>query len=383
MPSLKIVTTKRVCFWGAPSGIAVGETDFARKFQQTGYNTGNMLIGNGLFNATEAPTKTYHPGFGVLSPAEFDEHFDIVFIPASNFVRNGEDMEAQYQYFSKTRTPFLMFGLGSQLSANDPIHLQPGTDKFLRLVAERSGSIGVRGAGTAELLLSLGIRNVDIVGCPSILHFPSDLTSRRIGPITAESRIATNYSNNVRRHSFSAVRFAAIESMIFKHLLRSNSYYILQNEAAEMEIVKNQGAHPTNDSIASAMEQVGNKFDIDSGTAEFRRFLSYNTRIFFNVKEWVACLKTMHFSVGSRFHGNVAALLAGIPALFIAHDNRTLELCEFFSFPHIRVDNVYTPMKIEEMLDKVDYNIFFSRLPLVIAQWKTFLARNSLDFRTE
>ncbi len=342
-----------------------------------------MLIGNGLFNATEAAIREYHPGFGVLPPEEFDDHFDIVFIPASNFVRNGEDMQEQYDYFSKTRTQFLVFGLGSQMSAEEPIQLQSGTDKFLRLVAERAGSIGVRGSGTAELLLSLGIRNVDIVGCPSIMHFPNDLKHRRISPITKETRVATNYSNNVRRHSFSAEHFADIESLIFKHFLRDNSFYFLQNEAAEMEILKHQGEFPTSDTVESAIAQASLQFDVDSDSAAVRHFFSFNMRMFFDVQEWISCLRTMAFSIGSRFHGNIAALMAGIPALFIAHDNRTLELCEFFSLPHLEVNRHYSPLTIEQMIDRVDYNDFFSRLPLVFAHWKTFLARNDLDFRSE
>jgi hypothetical protein len=382
MPTLKIVTDKRVCFWGAPTGTIPGEADFARQFAQTGYNTGNMMIGNGLFNATESVVKQYHPGFGVLSPAEFDECFDVVFIPASNFVRNGEDLQAQYDYFSKTKAQFFMFGLGSQVSADEPISLQPGTDKFLRLVAERSGSIGVRGAGTAELLLSLGIHNVDIVGCPSLMDFPNNLTSRRISSVQAETRIATNYSNNVRRHSFCATNFADIESLVFKAFMRPNSFYILQNEASEMEILQHHGESEHADSVAAAVQQASRQFGVDCESAEVRRFFNFNMRMFFDVQAWISCLRTMDFSIGSRFHGNVAALLAGIPAFFIAHDNRTLELCEFFSLPHVKVNSRYSPLSVEEMIELTDYDDFFARLPLVFAHWKTYLARNNLAFRS-
>src|SRR5262249_11324523 len=148
-------------------------------------------------------------------------------IPSSNFVRNSVDLQDQYSYFSQTKSQFLVFGLGSQVRPNEKVVLEPGTEKFLRLAAERSGSLGVRGARTAELLLSLGIRNLDITGCPSLLNFPSELKRNRIGHRRISSRIATNYSSNVRSHSFAPLLLKKIESRIFSQLIGDNTFYIV------------------------------------------------------------------------------------------------------------------------------------------------------------
>ena len=40
---------------------------------------------------------------------------------------------------------------------------------------------------------------------------------------------------------------------------------------------------------------------------------------------WLEYLRDFDFATGTRLHGNVAALLAGVPAVLLAHDSRTLE----------------------------------------------------------
>ena len=56
---------------------------------------------------------------------------------------------------------------------------------------------------------------------------------------------------------------------------------------------------------------------------------SDRVRFFLDPKTWFDHLAQYDFSFGTRIHGNIAALLAGTPALLLAHDSRTLELAEY------------------------------------------------------
>ena len=41
------------------------------------------------------------------------------------------------------------------------------------------------------------------------------------------------------------------------------------------------------------------------------------------------------YAVGRRFHGNLVAMQAGIPSIFIAHDERVLEMLSSLGFPYL------------------------------------------------
>jgi len=64
------------------------------------------------------------------------------------------------------------------------------------------------------------------------------------------------------------------------------------------------------------------------------------TRFFLDPTTWFDHLAQYDFSFGTRIHGNIAALLAGTPALLVAHDARTLELAQFHEIPYRLVTDV-------------------------------------------
>ena len=63
-------------------------------------------------------------------------------------------------------------------------------------------------------------------------------------------------------------------------------------------------------------------------------------RFFLDPKTWFDHLAQYDFSFGTRIHGNIAALLAGTPAVLLAHDSRTLELADYHQIPHRVIDQL-------------------------------------------
>jgi hypothetical protein len=368
---------KRVCFWGAPAYVAADD-DLLRSLEATGANTGNLFIGHGLFHGVDCAHKAFHPGFGAIEPERLHEHFDVVFVPASNFVGNGVDLTAHAEYFGRTKLPIFCFGLGSQLRPGEAPALKPGTERFLRLMADRSGSIGVRGVFTAEVLWDMGIRNTSITGCPSMLNMRTNTLARLVTAVPSRDKVALNFSNNVRRHALYPAAMRMSENSLFQRLLPENAYYVIQNERPELEMLEAMavGDGPR---AGVAMREIADLFSVASTRDDLRRFLERRMRVFFSVGDWVGCMATMSVAIGSRFHGNVAALLAGTPALFLVHDMRTRELCELMRLPHIILDREIQAEEILERASELDYEPFAARFEGLAMEWRLFLARNGLE----
>ncbi|MBR0650218.1 hypothetical protein GXW78_11135 [Roseomonas terrae] len=367
---------ERICFWGAPAHVGA-HASLAAGLAATGANTGNLFIGHGLFHGTDCAQKAFHPGFGAIPPERLHEHFDRVFVPASNFVGNGVDLTEHAAYFAKAKVPIFCFGLGSQIRPGEKPALKPGTERMLRLMGER-GSIGVRGAFTAQVLWDMGIRDVSIVGCPSLLGLRAETLQRLGRAVPARDKVALNLSNNVRRHALHPEPMRLSENGLFQRLLGENAYYVLQNEQPEMEFLAAMAAGD-NRAATAAAQNVAALFGISASRDDLRTFLERRVRIFFSVDDWVGCMQTMTVSIGSRFHGNIAALLAGVPALFLVHDMRTRELCELLRVPHLLLDR---PVAAEEILDRAaeaDYRPFLAQLGRLTMEWRLFLRRNGLD----
>ena len=376
-PGLRIAAPHlRICFWGAPAHPAPPGTP-SQRLAATGANTGNMMIGHGLFHALDAAEKSYHPGFGLIPAERLHEHYDMVFVPASNFVSPSVDLAGQANYFARTRLPIICFGLGSQILPGQDRTLQPGTDRFLRLVSERSGSIGVRGSFTAEVLWELGIRNVSVVGCPSLFGLTAEALERLATRRPSLDRVLLGFSNNVRGHALHPAAMRAAENALFQRMLGENAFYVLQNEVAELELLAAMDMRD-NDRAREAITRIGQAFDVAAERADLRNFLTTRLRVFFGVEDWIGCARTMGAAIGSRFHGNIAALLAGTPALFLVHDMRTAELCDLLRVPSLVLDRRWTAEEMVERLLALDYGGFLAQLPRVMMEWRLFLNRNGL-----
>jgi len=365
---------KRIGFWGAPAHAAPPGT-LNQRLDATGANTGNMMIGHGLFHNLNAAKKEFHPGFGKIPAERLHEHYDAIFIPASNFVSPVVDLGGQADYFARSKVPLHIFGVGNQMLPGKPRVLQPGTDRFLRLVSDRSGSIGVRGTFTAEILWDFGIRNVSVVGCPSLLSMRQETLDKLAATRPTLEKVALGFSNNVRSHALAPDAMRVSENALFQRMLGENAFYILQSEPPELDLLSAM-EHGDSTAASTAINRIARLFDVAPGRADVRRFLETRIRVFFSVDDWLGCTRTMTAAIGSRFHGNIAALLAGTPALFLVHDMRTLELCELLRAPNLVLDRPYGAEEILERLQSADYDTFRTNFRRVMMEWKLFIERN-------
>ena len=95
---------------------------------------------------------------------------------------------------------------------------------------------------------------------------------------------------------------------------------------------------------------------------------------------WIARMEASDFVIGTTLHGTVASLLAGTPAMLIAHDSRTSEEAEFASIPAATSTEV-APMDrdmLEGLYARVSVSRFNRRYRKNYKTYKSLLERNRL-----
>lgn len=158
---------KNYLLWGAVSFNKAIKGDSKAKFIARNANSGNLIIGHAVQNhlGNLHDEIEFREDF---NPQMVNEKYDALIIPAANYIREMFSVQAQIKLLEKIKIPVICIGLGTQAaSLSDKVKITPDLLRFLQILSTKSTTIGVRGFYTAELLNSLGIKNVDVIGCPS------------------------------------------------------------------------------------------------------------------------------------------------------------------------------------------------------------------------
>lgn len=324
----------RIFYLGAPSGVQFpSDATVLRAIEETGGNTGNLLIGHAIKRHLRAECIVNR---GTLLGWDYvASNFDRVVVGASNFLYGGFDFGRWADFLEAIKLPCTVFGLGAQAPEYGcRVEVSAGTRRLLKVVAERSTTLGVRGHWTASILSDLGITNLRVIGCPAIYWNckpslkPKPTTQRR--PLA----VAVNGAANGVQHASDAVAAKEIEVQLARLSFQCGYPYFLQNETDLAAIAAGLPEALDSYRLELLMQNYGLS---DIGSQKFIEFVKSNTRIHFKVSEWRAALERFDFVVGTRFHGSLIAVLAGVPCFVYTHDARTRELCELLRLPHAPV----------------------------------------------
>jgi hypothetical protein len=337
-------------------------------------NSGNYLFQHSMWktlsvdgaelvsNSTLSERVPPEPG----DAARINDEFDHFVIPMANaFRREFEPRLARLaELLEGVTIPVTVTGIGAQAPHGHGIEaLAPVNDtvkKFVGLVLDRSASIGVRGEFTRSYLLSLGFPDdaIDVIGCPSLfLHGRDFRVDKRVASITSDSPLALNLTPEVPGIG----AFATAQAERHPHLT-----YVGQ-DAHDLRMLLWGVPFPhVHDPLVPV--------HLDHPLYQQDRI-----RLFLDTWPWYDFMATQHFAYGTRFHGNVAALLGGTPAHLLAHDSRTLELAEYHRMPFTTMPSFEADLSAAELYEATDMTEFNAELPRGFDRFTAFLDRNGLD----
>lgn len=311
-----------------------------------------------------------------MSAEEVSEKFSRVlfFIPCRiappPHDNDGYAYEFVTRFIERLKIPF--FSLSESIQTNhyeyEPdFHrsLSPKVTRYLKTVADKSPFVGTRGNYSAEVLTRLGIKNAMPLGCPSLyLNGPQLRESLLQVPANPE-KIAVCYSNYQGNQNSRIVDFLQFANQ--------NGYYYVEQTFGLVTQALYYPGKITGTDIYAAKKIYQNFAPLISLLKKGQ------VRYFTNYELWRSFLGSMDFVFGARMHGLTPALHAGKPAVFIAHDARVREMCEFFSLPFVAERELPDQMNLEFFLSRCNYAPTRKRYHAANDDYTRLLRRHGLD----
>ena len=272
-------------------------------------------------------------------------------------------------FVDKLDLPVVAFGIGNSTEKKEislcDAKVDPRSVRLLRALAEHAETVAVRGEFTADLCRKVGVTNVDVVGCQS-LYYAASLND----PSAWKHREHTG-------RNVSSITGAVDRMRIIEFCIKNNVDLIGQHEAVEHKIALGQLSMQTFISETGAF-----KLPINTEIVSLKSYYEYISSHFykfFDIESWTSHIaRNYDFAFGSRFHGNVAALQSGIPALWLTHDIRTIELCRHFGLPNIPAENFGAYRSIQDLRDVADFSAFRALFPKRIEEFLDYLEKNGV-----
>jgi hypothetical protein len=323
-------------------------------------NSGNMIHAAAARRMLSSYVEYKRPG--EWTDADIDrlrsEHSHIVYVTA-NLIRLGvpgdhpsiERLIASQAILAKNieraGLPVVVFGLGSQASLNGPNELSvaPQTVRLLKVLSDHSRKIAVRGEFTAAACVKLGVGNVEVVGCQSIFWHRSPQFNWKMAEPAGDGagEIACNFTD------------ASLEANLIRQAMAGGHDVIGQSNGDEEDLRQQAGLGPT----------TGIKFGwdveiaIQKGLIDRQQYTNWVRHHFYQFRRpqpWLDHMRRYCFSYGTRLHGNIAAMLAGVRAIWIVHDMRLKEVLDHFQLPRIELKEAQNGVSLKALSDKADYS---------------------------
>lgn len=290
-----------------------------------GQNSGNNVF---IF-ALQKMTLTNKANVDFMSLQEFfacpecvnDRYDALLYSPANILAPWTKDKFAGLKHWTqalkKVKIPVCFVGVGSQSDKYYSLDFisdfkKEGYD-FIKALLKHGNRVGLRGYFTAEVVKKLGFSDKDfaVVGCPSLFMNGPGLKIEK-----------TDLKPNDLNPVFNGNHFwfdSGFHKLFGQY---SKSIFVCQDLMYRLMY------------DASALTEVDAQY-LRSDLFEWL-FKSKRVRLYCDFMAWLHDMKTggFNFSVGTRIHGNIVSLLAGIPAYIDAFDSRVKEMAEFFDIPH-------------------------------------------------
>ena len=298
-------------------------------FRKSGANTGNFAFVHALWSHLSPHVEIFP---WEASPEMMRERCDIIVMACANQLGPHSNLEQLAITFERAKLPILAIGLGAQArELGATVELTAGTRRWLDVVAAHAPAnapnIGVRGEFSRQQVEHSGQRDRAMVtGCPSNLINPDPSLANRIDERHRLGRVE-RVAVPAGLHHW--VKLAKVERVLVDIVEQTSGLYIAQSEIDMIRMARADWDNMDDATFHSLRNYVRPGLSDD----DFRLWCKRHATCFIDAASWMESMRTFDFVAGPRFHGVMLAMQAGTPGGVIAHDSRTLEMCETMIIP--------------------------------------------------
>lgn len=339
-----------------------------------GTNSGNLLYAYGVFRTLLTEDTLIDMDHYAVEGGRFSEEdieyinseYDAYVLPMADAFRDDFRKKLLYysSFFRRLTIPCYVVGVG--LRAGYEPNLKEGFSfddevrSFISAALDKSALVGVRGGITGEYLSRLGFRedrDYTVIGCPSVYTYGTKLSLRALC-LSNASRISLNGGCIQSGES--------VTKYLYDIADRYPNYQYVAQRTEELRTLHMGISNSTTEDTYYPWG-VKHKF-----------YKENRVRFFVSAEAWIENMHSIDFSIGTRLHGNIAAVLGGAPALFIPVDSRMRELVEYHGFPQIPRHLFDADSSLEEIVSKVDMKSHIGCHTKNFRHFLDFLNRNKL-----
>lgn len=298
-----------------------------------GSNPGNLA-----FSYATALILGFPANYKYYEPIKCDEN--IAVFSLANFLGPHVDPK-EFSEFIKKAPPawkLVVTGLGTQgpldrLSFDpDDVGIKESHIEWVQLIRARSPSIkpsiALRGQYTYNVLRKYGLEDgAVVIGCPSFMLSPL----KNLGQLIYKK--FTSIGNQLLLDGALGNPWDPKHRAFEQGLLRLaiSTTGVMHVQMMEDHIALARGDNLDEEKIVTLQRQMVPHLL----PKDLRDFARRHLRVWWDIPSWMEYLSRADFLFGSRIHGVMLALQAGVPAMCAVWDSRTHELCETMGVPFV------------------------------------------------
>lgn len=308
-------------------------------------NWGNKLWFQGLYSTIDTPENQIFIRTNE-TVEEINEKYDLIIYPMANFfgVEYATDTSAHVKAFQGVKIPIYIVACGAQAENYGDIEgliqkIGDSSSRFIEAVYQTGGGFALRGNFTKEFFGRLGFNDAVVTGCPSMYQMGSEfrvdetkIPKEQINPIITGK---LNLFENIMKKIPDSVY---LSQELYADCLYRPNFLVKQSLKSDILWMHYYSVYQ-----ADLLGQGRIKMIVDT-------------------KDWYHYIKNhnFNFAFGTKIHGSIMPILAGVPAALVAIDSRTMEMAEFFDIPYFNLNGkkTYTLDEFYDIYDRMDYSRF-------------------------